>query len=84
MTHESVLRVEAPGGPERDHGLPAAELVPVADGPEDLPPVDWPDLYDSASDPMEDQDAAEVMTPPRAGPPDDVAAQAEHTPDREA
>lgn len=66
MTHENQRRVEAPGGPERDHGLPAAELVPVADGPDDLPPIDWPEFYD----PGAQLDARhDDMSPPRATPP---------------
>lgn len=44
MTHEATPGAEAPDGPEHDHHLPDAMSVPVADGPDDLPPVDHPDV----------------------------------------
>lgn len=43
MTHEHYPDSEADGGPEQDPDLPDATSVPVADGPDDLAPIDWPD-----------------------------------------
>ena len=40
MTHEATPTSEAETGPESDPTLPDATSVPVADGPDDLPPVD--------------------------------------------
>lgn len=42
MTHEVNPGAEATKGPEHDPALPDALSVPVADGPDDLPPIDHP------------------------------------------
>ena len=42
MTHEATPSAEADHGPEHDHTLADALSVPVADGPDDLPPIDHP------------------------------------------
>lgn len=42
MTHEVNPDAEATNGPEHDPALPDALSVPVADGPDDLPPIDHP------------------------------------------
>ena len=44
MTHEFYPDSEADDGPETDPDLPDATSVPVADGPDDLAPIDWPDM----------------------------------------
>jgi hypothetical protein len=46
MTHEHSENDEAEGGPQHDHRLPNAWEIPVADGPDDLDPVDQPDDWD--------------------------------------
>lgn len=46
MTHEHTAGSEADGGPEHDVALPAAETVAVADDPDELDPVVWPDEWD--------------------------------------
>jgi hypothetical protein len=46
MTHEHTEGDEATGGPQADHRLPAADGVPIADGPDDLDPVIDPDNWD--------------------------------------
>lgn len=46
MTHEHAPAAEADGGPEHDDALPDATSIPVAAGPDDLPPVDHPDEWD--------------------------------------
>lgn len=51
MTHELTPQPdpldpggEEPGGPENTHALFDALSVPVADGPDELAPIDWPAL----------------------------------------
>jgi hypothetical protein len=46
MTHERAANAEADGGPEADASLPDATSIPVADTPDALPPVSWPDEWD--------------------------------------
>jgi len=46
MTHEHTPGGEADGGPENDDALPDARSIPVAEGPDDLDPVEHPDEWE--------------------------------------
>jgi hypothetical protein len=46
MTHEAIPDSEAPGGPETDPNLPDATSVPTSDYPDELAPVDDPEIDD--------------------------------------
>lgn len=49
MTHERTAGASEVGGPERDDTLPDAASIPVAEGPDELAPTEWPDEWETST-----------------------------------